>query len=161
MIFLNNLKTFNTTSLLETWRKNVVFWWSLVIISIISTIMLIIWLIILKEDSQNSSKPEFKIDKLNSYDSEVLNYFVTFIIPILSLKPNSWPSIVMNLILIVIEGIYFVGNNALYYNVLLIAIGYHIYTFDDNIVITRKKKSDFSLDETAVKQVGTTNIFYV
>lgn len=160
MIFLNNLKSFNLDELKDTWNLNQVFWMVLTGVSIISILILFIWLIILKTESKN--KKPFNIEKLNAYDSEVLNYFVTFIVPILSLKPDSIPSIIMNLLLLLVEGIYFVGNNALYYNVLLIIFGYHIYTFgDDNIVVTRKKRSDLAFNESKASQIGTTNIFYL
>ena len=160
MIFLNNLKKFNLDELKNTWNLNQVFWMVLIGVSIISILILFIWLIILKTESKN--KESFDIKKLNAYDSEVLNYFVTFIIPILSLKPDSIPSIIMNLLLLLVEGIYFVSNNALYYNVLLIIFGYHIYTFgDDNIVVTRKKRSDLAFNESRASQIGTTNIFYL
>ena len=92
----------------------------------------------------------------------MLNFFVTYIIPILSLEPNSLPSIVMNLILIIIEGIYFVGNNAVCYNVMLILMGYHIYAFgNNNIVITRLSNSELVFNKRRAKQVGTTNIYYI
>ncbi len=160
MIFLNNLKKFNLKEFCKTWNLNQVFWIILTSVSIISVVILFVWLIILKTESKN--KDSFNIEKLNAYDSEVLNYFVTFIIPILSLKPDSLPSIIMNLLLLLVEGIYFVSNNALYYNVLLIIFGYHIYTFgNDNIVVTRKKRSDLSFSESKASQIGTTNIFYL
>lgn len=160
MIFLKNLKKFNLIELKNTWNLNQVFWMVLIGVSIISIVILFIWLIILKTESKN--KESFDIKKLNAYDSEVLNYFVTFIIPILSLKPDSIPSIIMNFLLLLVEGIYFVSNNALYYNVLLIIFGYHIYTFgDDNIVVTRKKRSDLAFNESRASQIGTTNIFYL
>ncbi|MCI1632350.1 hypothetical protein [Liquorilactobacillus nagelii] len=161
MIFLNQLKAFSEYSLKKTWHLNPTFWWSLIIISVVSIITLEIWLKLLKNESK-TNKNSFKIDHIQSYDSEVLNYFVTFIIPILSLKPESLPSVVMNMLLLVIEGIYFVSNNALHYNVLLIIRRFHIYTFgDDNIIITKKKKSDLIFDEPEAKQVGTTNIYYI
>lgn len=161
MIFLNNLGSFSSSSLRKTWEINIPFWSLLIILSLISVIVLFLWLHILKKESLKD-KTSFKVDSFKSYDSEVLNYFVTFIIPILSLEPSSWPSIFMNLLLLTVEGIYFVSNNALYYNVLLIVLHYHIYTFgDDNIIITKKRKSDLVFDGTKVKQVGTTNIFYI
>lgn len=161
MIFLKSLKKFSSSDIYSTWKLNPIFWFLLLIISIVSIIILFCWLHFLKKESQGN-KGAFSIKKLNAYDSEVLNYFVTFIIPILSLDPKSSPSIVMNFLLLLVEGIYFVSNNALYYNVLLILLGYHIYTFDtDNIVVTRKKRNELSFNESKASQIGTTNIFYI
>lgn len=161
MIFLNNLSHFTISSLKKTWEINTTFWWILICISIISVIILFFWLHLLKKESA-SDKATIEIGEFGSFDSEILNYFVTFIIPILSLNPHSWPSIVMNLLLLIVEGIYFVSNNALYYNILLIMFRYHLYNIEGgNIVITRKKKSELLFDTPSAKQIGTTNIFYI
>lgn len=162
MIFLNNLSAFSGEKLKETWNLNANFWIILVILSIVSFLSLKIWLYLLKRQADNDGKRRYKIDKIKPNDSEVLNFFVTFIIPVISLKPNSAPSILMNTLLLIIEGIYFVKNNSLYFNVLLIIMGYHIYSFgDDCIIITKKNKDDLIFEESEASQVGTTNIFYI
>lgn len=159
MIFLNNMNSFSRESFQETWKENPVLWITMIIISIVTLIVLFFWIEYLKKEAKNTTKQKYKLEDLQKYDSEVLNFFVTFIIPILSLKPESWPSIVMNSILVIIEGIYYISNNALYFNVILIMLGYHIYTFkDDNIVISRKKEDQLFSREAS--QMGTTNIFY-
>lgn len=159
MIFLNNMNSFSRKSFQETWKENPVLWITMIIISIVTLIVLFLWIEYLKKEAKNTTKQKYKLEDLQKYDSEVLNFFVTFIIPILSLKPESWPSIVMNSILVIIEGIYYISNNALYFNVILIMLGYHIYTFkDDNIVISRKKEDQLFSREAS--QMGTTNIFY-
>ncbi len=159
MIFLNNMNSFSRESFQETWKENPVLWITMIIISIVTLIVLFLWIEYLKKEAKNTTKQKYKLEDLQKYDSEVLNFFVTFIIPILSLKPESWPSIVMNSILVIIEGIYYISNNALYFNVILIMLGYHIYTFkDDNIVISRKKEDQLFSREAS--QMGTTNIFY-
>lgn len=161
MIFLSNLKKFTLSEFQKTWRLNPIFWWVLIILTIVSLLILIFWLSLLKRQARLKNR-SIKVDNYVLKDSDVLNYFVTYIIPILSLKPESLPSIIMNLILIIIEGIYFVGNNAVYYNVMLIAAGYHIYSFGDgNIIITRLSKQDLIFEKKDAKQIGTTNIYYI
>ncbi len=160
MIFLNNLDSFSRVSLEKTWNKNPKLWISMILISVITLIILFIWIGFLKRESSDTTKQKYQIEDFKNYDSEVLNFFVTFIIPILSLKPESGPSIAMNLILVIIEGIYYISNNALYFNVILIILGYHVYTFaNDNIVISRKTK-DQLFQNSEASQIGTTNIFY-
>ena len=133
----------------------------MIALSVLSFLVLIGWLILLKcLSKQRNSSVEVKEYTLK--DSEVLNFFVTYIIPILSLNPKSQPSVVMNMFLVIIEGIYFVNNNAVYYNVMLILMGYHIFSFDEeNIIITRLSKADLVFDEKNAKQIGTTNIYYI
>ena len=68
----------------------------------------------------------------------------------------------MNLFLLLIEAIYVVNNNSIYNNILLILMGYHIYTFsDDNVVITRIPKDEVIFENIGAKQVGSTNIYYI
>lgn len=162
MVFLNNLKSFSSMDIQRTWLANPVFWSLLVFISLFSLLVLFGWLHHLKNESKRKTQ-QFETGVLDSHDVEVLNFFVTFIVPIVSLKPSSWPSIAMNILLLVVEGIFFTKNNTLYFNVLLIVFGYHVYSFDSqkNIVITRKQKSDFDFIETKATQMGTTNIFYM
>jgi hypothetical protein len=161
MIFLNNLKSFSLKDIANLWNTNTIFWISVLLISFTSLVVLIIWLLSMRIASKSKQR-KYKIEKINPNDSEVLNFFVTFIIPILSLKPDSYPSIVMNLLLLIIEGIFFVSNNALYFNVLLIIFGFHVYTFDsNNIIITRRKKDELDFEDSKASQIGTTNIFYI
>ena len=102
MIFLNNLESFSNSSIKKAWNQNPGLWLSMIILSVITLIILFIWIKILKAEATDTAKQKYKLEDLRKYDSEVLNFFVTFIIPILSLKPESAPSIVMNLILVVI-----------------------------------------------------------
>lgn len=101
MVFLNNLNSFSLCDIIKAWHINSVFWLILIAISILSIIALAAWLYLLKKESKNK-ETSFKLDNVQAYDSEVLNYFVTFIIPIVSLKPESFPSIVMNFLLLCI-----------------------------------------------------------
>ncbi|MCE0560913.1 hypothetical protein LR965_07735 [Limosilactobacillus fermentum] len=110
MIFLNNLDSFSNSSLKKVWNQNPKLWLSMIIISAVTLIILFIWIKILKTEAADTAKQKYQLEDLKKYDSEVLNFFVTFIIPILSLKPESDPSIVMNIILVIIEGIYYISK---------------------------------------------------
>ncbi|WP_242755128.1 hypothetical protein [Lacticaseibacillus paracasei] len=162
MVFLNSLDSFSMKAIRKTWKLNPTFWSLLLGTSIISLIILYLWLCHLKKESESKSH-KFETGILDSNDVEVLNFFVTFIVPIVSLKPSSWPSIAMNVLLLAVEGIFFTKNNTLYFNVLLIIFGFHVFSFDNqkNIVITRKQRGDFELEDTKATQMGTTNIFYM
>lgn len=64
----------------------------------------------LNKSYRTSSKEDIEINDADLKDADVLNFFVTFIVPILSLDPTSLPSIVMNLFLLLIEAIYVVSH---------------------------------------------------
>ncbi|WP_270747200.1 hypothetical protein [Leuconostoc lactis] len=161
MIYLKSLKKFSGDEMEITWGMNPIFWILLLVISILSLGVLIFWLMIIKKDA-GTSRPSYRPIKIESYDSQILNFFVTFIIPILSLDPESWPSIAMNIILLLIEGAFFVSNNTLYFNIVLLIFGYHIYSIgEDKILITKRKKSSFFPEESETHQVGTTGIYFI
>ena len=77
----------------------------------------------------------------------------------MSLNPTSTSSIIMNFLLIIIESIYYVSNDVLYYNIFLMLLGYHIYIInEENILITKMDR--LSVKKHGVRQVGTTNIYF-
>lgn len=160
MIFLNNLKSFNKKDVENVWNSYKYFWISLIIIGFISLISLLIWLKLIQNEGQDQTQKKYKVHKIKKYDSEILGYFVTYIIPILSLNPASAPSIAMNLILIAIEGIYYISNNILYFNIIILILGFHLYSVDDDdfIIISKKEKAKIDLNELV--QIGTTQILY-
>ncbi len=162
MIFLANLKSFSSKNISILWNKNPVLWWIFIVISILSLTPLLWWLYMLNRSYQTNSKEKIEINGADLKDADILNFFVTFIVPILSLDPTSLPSIVMNFFLLLIEAIYVINNNTIYNNILLILMGYHIYTFsDDNVVITRIPKDEVIFENIGAKQVGATNIYYI
>jgi len=160
MIFLNNLKSFKSEEIKRTWESNPSLWTILIVIGIISLLVLILWFGLMKKEAKDATQPKYDLKNIKRYDSEILNYFVTFIIPILSLDPKSLPSIVMNLLLVVIEGIYYISNNVLYFNVILLIAGFHVYSAEDEkyIIVSRKSREEIYFGGCV--QIGTTNIFY-
>ncbi|WP_313999913.1 hypothetical protein [Lactobacillus paragasseri] len=160
MIFLNNLKSFKSEEIKRTWESNPSLWIILIVIGIVSLLVLILWFGLMKKEAKDTTQPKYDLKNIKRYDSEILNYFVTFIIPILSLDPKSLPSIVMNLLLVVIEGIYYISNNVLYFNVILLIAGFHVYSAEDEkyIIVSRKSREEIYFGGCV--QIGTTNIFY-
>ena len=58
--------------------------------------------------------------------------------------------------------VYVARNNVGYYNFWLVLEGYHTYTFDGKVVISKYKKEDmvFNNTEKAI-QIGTTNVYFI
>lgn len=161
MIFLNNLKSFTQIELYKTWHYNPILWMFLIFISLVSFIFLISWLHFIKKEPERGKRP-VEINDIKSYDSKILDYFVTFIFPVLSLDPKLLPSIVMNFLFLTLVSIYFIKNNSLHYNVLLVILGYHVYTFNDScILITKMDISQIKLEEFEATEVGSTQIYYL
>lgn len=161
MIFLNDIKEFSLEQVGITLHKNTVFWSVLTGIFVVSLLMLVLWLIRMDRNAGNQIKL-YEIYDIKSNDGEVLSYFVTFVIPILSLKVDSAPSIVMNVMIIALVGIYFVQNNVLHFNPLLLLAGYHIYSDSaDHIIISRCDKYTIKNKGLKADQFGSSNIFYI
>lgn len=163
MVFLNSMNQISIISIVKTWNLNPTLWIIFLVISFLSIVIFISWLYRMKKTFKGKSPISIKNLTLN--DSSVLNFFVTFIVPIISLKPESWPSVISNLILLIIEGIFFISNNTLYFNILLIFCGYHIYSFVSdnnrkNIVITKCSLKDQTFNDVKGVEYGTTNIYY-
>ena len=95
MIFLKNLKAFTGKEFQKTWNLNSNFWIILIVMSVLTLIALIFWLIILKKETEIKTK-SIEVSKYVLKDSEVLNFFVTYIIPILSLGGKGVISVLSN-----------------------------------------------------------------
>ena len=161
MMYLNNLNDFSIAEMKNTFFINKIFWILFFVLQVISSLALVIWLHSLKKDYRSNGK-KFLLTDLELYDGEVINYFVTYLIPLLSLKVGPWPSIVMNFLFLFVVGIYFVKNNTLHFNIILLIAGYHIYGGSNgNIVITKKKLYQVENGRLKADQVGTSNIFYI
>lgn len=161
MIMLDNMKSFSLNELKRVYGINPAFWIGSLALTLLSSLALAFWLKQMKIEAA-STKDKSKLKNLESHDGEVMNYFTSYIIPILSLDIGSNTSIIMNLILIIVVGIYFIRNNNLHYNILLLIIGYHIYSDDvNNIVISKKKLYNINNKGLEAEQIGTSNIFYI
>ncbi|PTG41009.1 hypothetical protein BUY20_12870, partial [Staphylococcus cohnii] len=81
-----------------------------------------------------------KFKGVTTLDNEILSYFITYIIPLLSLEVNNIYSIINNLFLFALIGVIQIKNNNLYNNVILIILGYSVFKDEKNMIIISKKK---------------------
>ncbi|MFY2307654.1 hypothetical protein ACOSZE_09330 [Lysinibacillus fusiformis] len=105
---------------------------------------------------------EESFGSVESANSEILSYFITYIVPLTTLKENDINSIIVNLILFVVMGVFYVSENQFYLNVLFKFTGFNVYQ-DENkkIIISKKNSNDISnKPHVQVKQVGN-NIFLI
>lgn len=160
MIFLSNLNSFNSTEFFKVWNKNRPFWISILICEICCYVIFEIFLHLITS-TVRKAKVKVIVKNVKSQDLDILNYFITYIIPILSLDVSKLPSIVMNLMLVFLEGLYFVNNDKVYYNVIFLLRGYHVFSFENGkTLITKLNHDDFIFDNYYSKQFGTSNIYY-
>lgn len=161
MIFLNNLNSFTYSEMEKVYESNSLFWIILIFVCFLSALVLIFWIHRMKKEYTEGSN-KYLLNDIQTNDWEVMNYFMTYLFPILSLDITSWPSIFMNLILIISVGIFFIRNNTLHYNVMLILLGFHVYTDSNkNVIISKSTISEIKNHALEADQIGTSNIFYI
>lgn len=164
MIFLKNMNSFSIRGLKKCWLSNEIFWIVTLIILLIAFVILLLALLFyyFTAKSKKVKNSGIHIENLKSMDENILNVFVTYIIPLLSLNINSGPSVAMNIFFAFIEGIFFISNNAIYYNIMLIIMGFHVFSFKqgESIIISRHKRDYIINNDIQAYQSGTTNIYF-
>lgn len=96
-----------------------------------------------------------------SVASFILNYFVTYLIPLLSLDFSNIYSIFINFLIFIIIGIFHTKSDMLHYNLLLVLMGYNIYSNDKNKIFISKCNLIEDYDDKEVLQIASSRYFIV
>lgn len=88
------------------------------------------------------------VSGLKPINEGVLTYLIPYLIPLLEMNINSINSLLVNALLFLIIGIVYVKSDLLYINILLILLGFKVYTDSNGNVII----SDYNGDELTVSQ---------
>lgn len=156
LIFLNEMQDLNIVSIIEVYNKNNKLWIVLMLMSILSIIAMIVFL-----NFNHTTRKSF--EDVESINNDILDYFITYIIPIMTVDITKNTSILVNLIIFLIIAIYYTESDLMYLNILLIFIGYKVYRDKfDNIIISKKNKDSFKRNKNILcKKIGNTKIFIV
>lgn len=93
-----------------------------------------------------SLNDERTLTKLTPLNESVLSYLITYVIPLTAMDITSVNSLVVNSILFLVIGIVYVNSDLVYLNVILIIMGYRIYTDGaENVIITNYSKNDIKI----------------
>ncbi|MBV5103464.1 hypothetical protein [Mammaliicoccus sciuri] len=164
MIYLNNMKELSFLDFYQAFTRNNIFWLTIFLTLGIS-FFIISHFIHKLEDAKNMGTEPMNLNdkKIISNESEIINYFITYLIPIITLDPNKWPSIIGNFILIIVIGVYFIKNNLLSFNILLLICGYRIYKDQfSNIYITKCNFVEMKINKVKAYRIDTSsNIYYI
>ena len=132
---------------------------AIAIISVLSIIFLSLFLITLNKVSGKTYKI---IDYYLINDKVALYSINIYLIPLLTLDFNNSISVILNLLLLILVETYILKNNSLYFNIILLILGYNIYkTRDEKIIISKYNFSQIKNNSYQVRQYGTSNIFYI
>lgn len=79
-----------------------------------------------------------KVEDCNNQNNEVLNYFITYLIPILSMDITDFSSVWINIFIFFIIGVLYVKSEIIHLNPLMLLMGYKIFGISNNMVISKK-----------------------
>ncbi|TJY27365.1 hypothetical protein [Leuconostoc mesenteroides] len=115
--------------------------WIVVLLIVISLISQ--WLIscqykkLIVENSQDTTKPEIKIKQQNLDRVDTMSYVGTYIVPLLTININSLRTVIVNVLLLIFLGKFYVMNGQIFINPLFNIGGFSIYRAGDIYIITK------------------------
>lgn len=146
LVFINNIKIVNNSKkvtrkisyyILETANINKYISIGLLLLTVVGIFALII---LFRNKANNRQK---KFQELKSLNVDILNYFITYLIPLLTMEFDDIISVIVNVIIFIIIGIFYVSENQIHLNIIYIMLGYKVYKDkEDNIVISNYKNLD-------------------
>ncbi|MGD9569685.1 MAG: hypothetical protein AB7V48_15485 [Sedimentibacter sp.] len=135
LIIIKDLKDLTINSLQTTFKENQMFISVILTLSVVSSLITIILFRAEKCDS-------IEVKEIEEVDENILEYFITYLIPLLEIELGNEVSILINTIIFIIIGVYQVKGNKLYLNIILIFLGYSIYKCNSKYILISKKNID-------------------
>lgn len=136
------------------------FWIGLAILSILSLFGVFLFFLVY-------TKTKGRIGKIKNTEfirEDTLGYIVTYIVPLITMDIHSGRSLLINFILFVIIGTFYVRNDQLFMNPLYNVCGYNVFSAEDQIYITKISKSKLKIiakRELPIKKVNLVGDIYV
>ncbi|MBP1950279.1 hypothetical protein [Virgibacillus litoralis] len=99
---------------------------------------------------------EEEFEDIENIDSEILSYFITYIVPLTTLKVDQINGVLVNILLFIVIGVFYVKSNIFYLNILFTFSNFNVYTDKDKKIIISKKKAQKinELGLVKVRKVG-------
>ncbi|GGN59250.1 hypothetical protein GCM10007971_22170 [Oceanobacillus indicireducens] len=89
---------------------------------------------------------------------DTMGYIVTYIVPLLSMDISSSRSLVINLLLFIIIGTFYVKNDQLFMNPLYNICGYNVFSAEEDVYITKISKSKLRIIAKRQLSVNKVNL---
>lgn len=115
---------------------------------------LFIFLLLSSKDAETIS-----INKINAKREEVLSYYITYLIPLLTFEPGKINSIIVTVIVFFTIGVLYTVNGLLHWNPTLSMVRYKLYSVDDRAILLSKKsevdlaRAVLAKDQIIAKQI--------
>ncbi|MCP1275460.1 hypothetical protein [Leuconostoc citreum] len=122
----------------------------LIIISLISQLFISCqYNKLIVENMQDTTKPEIKIKQQNLDRVDTMSYVGTYIVPLLTIDINNLRTVVVNVLLLIFLGKFYVMNGQIFINPLFNVGGFSIYRAGDIYIIT---KNDIDIISDAISR---------
>lgn len=95
---------------------------------------------------------------------DTLGYIITYIIPLVSMDVGSYRSLIINLVLFMIIGIFYIKDNQLFMNPIFNIMGYRILISDNNVYITkisRRRMKEIAREEEDVIKIPISEEIFI
>lgn len=143
------INQFTNTSLTIT-----LFWITLLLLFLMSLFgMFLFFLVYAKKDGRVAT-----IKNTEFIREDTMGYIVTYIVPLLSMNVESSRSLIINLILFLIIGTFYVKNDQIFMNPLYNIFGYNVFSAEKDIYITKIRKSKLRIIAKQNLQVRKINL---
>lgn len=112
------------------------FWWGLIVLFCFSLIgCLLFFFVYTKKNGVKS-----KMNDAEFVREDTMGYIVTYIVPLLSIQVDSQRSLIVNLLLFVIIGTFYVKNDQIFMNPIYNLFNYNVFSTEKGIYITKISK---------------------
>lgn len=95
---------------------------------------LMIYLLLSTKDAESVSANRISVKR-----EEILSYYITYLIPLLTFEPTKINSIIVTTIVFFTIGILYTTNGLLYWNPTLSLVRYKLYSLDSGAILLSKK----------------------
>ena len=131
-----------------------IFWWGLLFLIIISSLGCLLFFKIYNPKEGNLAE----ISDAEFVREDTMGYIVTYIVPLLSMDISNMRSLVINFLLFIIIGTFYVKNDQIFMNPIYNLFGYNIFSSESGIYITKISKQKLKLLAKNNVEVRKTNI---
>lgn len=122
-------------SLYKAWNDNAIFNWVMLGLCILSILSLSVVFMI-----KSNRVMKCQVSQIKNGSPDVLNYFITYLFPILTMDIENGNSVFCNIIIFIIIGMFYLQSEQLHWNPTLIFMRIKIFEINGNIVLTRKDR---------------------
>lgn len=137
-----------------------IFWIGMLVLFILSLFgVALFFLVYAKTEGRTGS-----IKNAEFVREDTMGYIVTYLVPLISMDISSGRSLIINFILFIIIGTFYVKNDQLFMNPLYNICGYNVFSAEDHIYITKISKSKLKIiakRNLSVKKVNLIGDIYV